>query len=157
VPFTNQLTDIGQAIPCHVGGACIADVCVVFPYQALGAGPVVAGEPVDGVGHVLVSKIPGIPIPAHHDAVLPLGMSSDDGVLGGVERGLVCRRIPARPQSNLDNRLTTSASQDSGTSRVLQAYSWGSSRYRTKHGHARSAGMIASGALASSQEMISRK
>ena len=50
----------------------------------------------------------------------------------------------------------TSASQDCGTSRVLQAYWCGSSWWGRKHCQARMAAGTASGSFSSSQPMISR-
>ncbi len=91
VPLTQELAHVDEAVPCHVGGAGVADMGVVLPHEALRAGPEVPSQPLDRVGHVVVTDVPRLTVAAHHRPVVPLRAGGDLGVLCRVEGVLVVR------------------------------------------------------------------
>ena len=89
VPFAQQLAHVDQAVLRHVGGPRVPHMRVVLPDDAPGAGAQVVAQPVDGVRHVVVPDVPGLPVAADHDPVVVLGVGRHLGVLDGVECFLV--------------------------------------------------------------------
>src|SRR5581483_1879010 len=99
VPLADELADVDLAVVGHVGVAGVADVGVVLPDDAAGAGAVVLHQPLERLGHVAVADVPRLGAAAHHGAVVGLGVLDHQGVLLGGEVALapVAGVRPAAP------------------------------------------------------------
>ena len=80
-----QLPDVDHPHRVHVGGAGVADMCVMGPHDGFGCLAVKAYEPIEGFHHMPVADVPAVLVEADHIPIIFLGVDGDQRVLFGIK------------------------------------------------------------------------